>query len=101
MAAEALADGYVAHAPGYVNNDGPKIVTSRFGYEDSHTRGRYEATGGYEGLRTALSKVPAEVHSEVRDAVLLGRGGCGFPGWRQVGLPAARQASPLPRSERR
>ena len=65
---------YVPHAPGYVDNDGPKIVTSRFVHEDSHTLERYEATNGYDGLRRALDRTPADVHEEVRDAVVLGRG---------------------------
>ena len=42
-------------------------------------RDRYEATGGYHALRKALQQTPEEVHSEVRDATLLGRGGAGFP----------------------
>ena len=29
--------------------DAPKIITGRFGYDDSHTLARYEATGGYAG----------------------------------------------------
>jgi NADH-quinone oxidoreductase subunit F len=70
---------YVPHAVGYVDNEGPKIVTSRFGYEDSYTLERYEATGGYEALRTALTRTPAEVATDVKEAVLLGRGGAGFP----------------------
>ena len=70
---------YIAHAAGYVDNDGPKIVTSRFPYEDSYTLERFEATGGYDGLRKALSRRPSDVHSEVRDATVLGRGGAGFP----------------------
>ena len=70
---------YVPHAPGYVDNDGPKIVSSRFVHEDSFTIDRYEATGGYDGLRAALRRTPAEVHAEVREATLLGRGGAGFP----------------------
>jgi len=70
---------YVPHAPGYVDNDGPKLITKRFPLEDSFTLDRYEATGGYNGLRAALARTPAEVHSEVRDATLLGRGGAGFP----------------------
>ena len=28
--------------------DAPKIITGRFGYDDSHTLARYEATGGYQ-----------------------------------------------------
>jgi NADH-quinone oxidoreductase subunit F len=72
-------DGYLPHAPGFVQNEGPKIVTSRFPYEDSFTLERFLATGGYEGLRAALARTPDEVHAEVRDATLLGRGGAGFP----------------------
>ncbi len=74
----AIGD-YVPHAPGYVETPGTKIVTSRFTYEDSYTMERYEATGGYEGLRAALKRTPEEVHGETRDATLLGRGGAGFP----------------------
>ncbi len=70
---------YVEYAPGYVDNEGPKIVTSRFGYEDSHTLERSLSTGGYDGLKAALKKNPAEIAQEVKDAVLLGRGGAGFP----------------------
>ena len=70
---------YIPHAAGYVDNDGPKIVTSRFSHEDSFTLERSLATGGYEGLRAALGMRPADVHAEVRDATLLGRGGAGFP----------------------
>jgi NADH-quinone oxidoreductase subunit F len=59
--------------------DAPKIITSRFGHDDAHTIDRYEATGGYEGLRAALAKRPDEVTEEVKTASLLGRGGAGFP----------------------
>ena len=59
--------------------DAPKIVTTRFGYDDSHTLARYEATGGYEGLKAAMAKTPAQVVDEVKGASLLGRGGAGFP----------------------
>ena len=74
-----MGSSYVPHAAGYVDNGGPKLVTSRFGYEDSHTLARFEATGGYVGLKAALAKRPADVHGEVREATLLGRGGAGFP----------------------
>ena len=69
----------LSHAAGFIANQTPRIVTSRFEYEDSHTLERYLTTGGYEGLRAALARTPAEVHGEVRDATLLGRGGAGFP----------------------
>jgi NADH-quinone oxidoreductase subunit F len=59
--------------------DAPKIITSRFDRDDSHTLARYEATHGYEGLKAALAKRPDEVVEEVKTASLLGRGGAGFP----------------------
>ena len=74
-----MGSSYVTHAAGYVDYGGPKLVTSRFGFEDSHTLARSAAPGGYVGLRAALDMRPPEVHGEVRDATLLGRGGAGFP----------------------
>ena len=38
----------------------------------------YEKTGGYAGLRRALTLTPADVQTEVRKAKLRGRGGAGF-----------------------
>ena len=69
----------IAHAPGFIANETPRIVTARFDHADSHTLERYEATDGYQALRKALQLTPEEVHSEVTDATLLGRGGAGFP----------------------
>ncbi|MGQ0616971.1 MAG: NADH-quinone oxidoreductase subunit NuoF [Acidimicrobiia bacterium] len=66
--------------------DARPIITSRFGYEDSHTLERYMATGGYQGLKAALSMAPAEVVDEVRTASLLGRGGAGFPAGTKWGF---------------
>jgi len=74
------------HAPGFVAGDRPRIVTARFEHEDSHTLERYLATGGYEGLRRALSLGAAGVHEEVRAATILGRGGAGFPAGTKWGL---------------
>jgi NADH-quinone oxidoreductase subunit F len=60
--------------------DAPKIVTGRLeAYEDAHTLARYEATGGYQGLREAIGRSPQQVVDEVKAASLLGRGGAGFP----------------------
>jgi NADH-quinone oxidoreductase subunit F len=73
-------------AAGYIDGDRPKIVTSRFQFEDSYTIERYHATGGYDGLRRALSKSATEVHDEVRGATVLGRGGAGFPAGTKWGL---------------
>ncbi len=63
--------------------DPPKIITSRMVHDDSYTLERYLATGGYEGLRTALAKTPEAVSAEVDAASLLGRGGAGFPAGRK------------------
>jgi len=78
--------GTYAHAPGFVAGDRPKIVTSRFEYEDSYTLQRYLATDGYQGLRAALGRAANEVHDEVKNATVLGRGGAGFPAGTKWGL---------------
>ncbi len=76
-----------AWAPGYTDDgDRPRIVTSRFQYEDGYTLDRSLATGGYVGLRAALGRTPSEVHDEVRSATVLGRGGAGFPAGTKWGL---------------
>jgi len=61
----------------------PKIVSSRGEFADSHTITRFLATGGYEGLKKALSMFPEQVAEEVDKASLLGRGGAGFPAGRK------------------
>jgi NADH-quinone oxidoreductase subunit F len=70
-------------------NDTPKIITSRFDIADGHTLEGYLRTGGYAGLRAALAKTPAEVHDDVKNASLLGRGGAGFPCGTKWGLAPA------------
>jgi NADH-quinone oxidoreductase subunit F len=64
-------------------SDAPRVVTSRFDYDDSHTLERYLSSGGYEGLRKALSMTPEAVAAEVDAISLLGRGGAGFPAGRK------------------
>jgi NADH-quinone oxidoreductase subunit F len=77
-------------APGfYEDGDRPQIVTSRFKYDDSYTLDRYHATGGYEGLKRALARTPEEMHTEVRNSTLLGRGGAGFPAGVKWGFTPA------------
>lgn len=66
--------------------DAPQIITSRFDKADSHTLAGYEATGGYQALRKALSMGPVAVADEVKTATLLGRGGAGFPAGVKWGL---------------
>lgn len=73
--------GAVTHdyIPGFYIGDRPKVVTSRFEYEDSHTLERFLATEGYNGLKKCLAMSPQEMHDEVRNSTVLGRGGAGFP----------------------
>jgi NADH-quinone oxidoreductase subunit F len=60
------------------------IVTARLRRGgDTHTLASYLSTGGYEGLRKALSMHPEEVAQTVDAASLLGRGGAGFPAGRK------------------
>jgi NADH-quinone oxidoreductase subunit F len=63
--------------------EAPRIVTSRIGFDDSYTIDRFLATGGYDGLRKALTMTPEAVAAEVDVASLLGRGGAGFPAGRK------------------
>ncbi len=63
--------------------DAPKIVMSRAQYDDSYTITRYLETGGYLGLRKALTMFPEAVAAQVDAASLLGRGGAGFPAGRK------------------
>ncbi len=74
------------HAPGFVAGERPRIVTSRFEHADSYTLERYLATDGYAGLRAALGRPANEIHDEVKNATVLGRGGAGFPAGTKWGL---------------
>jgi NADH-quinone oxidoreductase subunit F len=59
-----------------------RIPTPPFGrFEDRHivSYEEYTRTGGYEGLRKALTMKPEDVTGEVKKSMLRGRGGAGFP----------------------
>jgi NADH-quinone oxidoreductase subunit F len=68
--------------------DAAPIVTARVGLDDGYTLEGYLRTGGYDGLRKALSMTPEAVQAEVDAASLLGRGGAGFPAGRKWGMLA-------------
>ena len=72
----------------FVENMGGKGILTRripvppFGDpKDQHAVGydEFVKTGGYEGLRKALTLKPDQVTDEVKKSVLRGRGGAGFP----------------------
>lgn len=68
-------------------NAGGPVLTKRipsWPYGDPKTRhvvgyDEYVKTGGYEGLRKALTMKPDAVTDEVKKSTLRGRGGAGFP----------------------
>jgi NADH-quinone oxidoreductase subunit F len=56
------------------------VLTKGIGVVDLRDIDVYEAQGGYQGLRKALTTMePAAVVEEVKKANLRGRGGAGFP----------------------
>ena len=80
----------------------PKIVTSRFQYEDSYTLERYLATGGYDGpARPRCAHAAGEVHDEVQERHRARSRRRRLPGRHEVGADARRQVAALPRRQRR
>ena len=56
-----------------------KVLTRRFGLENSASLDTYLATGGYQALAKALDMTPDDIINEVKASNLRGRGGAGFP----------------------
>ena len=55
------------------------VLTAHWDEPDSFRLSGYERTGGYQGLRKALAMQPDDVIATVKNSVLRGRGGAGFP----------------------
>ena len=56
-----------------------RILTSNCGQGRPTSLADYQATGGYTGLKKALTMTPQAVLGEVKTAGLVGRGGAAFP----------------------
>ncbi len=56
-----------------------KVLTRRFGLEDSASIDTYLANDGHVALRKALEMQPGQIIDEVKASNLRGRGGAGFP----------------------
>ncbi|HZD17521.1 MAG TPA: NADH-quinone oxidoreductase subunit NuoF [Actinomycetota bacterium] len=56
-----------------------RILTANWGNPEVFGLDGYRANGGYEGLRAALERTPAEVIDTVKASGLRGHGGAGFP----------------------
>jgi NADH-quinone oxidoreductase subunit F len=66
--------------------DVPKIASARWDDPDAYTLKGYEKTGGYQGLKKALKMTPEQVVEQVKEAILQGRGGAGFPAGAKWGF---------------
>jgi NADH-quinone oxidoreductase subunit F len=56
------------------------LLLKRFKLDNPHTLDVYRRTGGYEGLKKAITTMsPDDVIAEVKKSALRGRGGAGFP----------------------
>jgi len=56
-----------------------RVLTKRFGMENSASLDTYLATGGFEAFRKAHAMTPEQIIAEVKTSALRGRGGAGFP----------------------
>jgi NADH-quinone oxidoreductase subunit F len=55
------------------------VLSANWDQADSFTLAGYQRSGGYQALPKALAMQPDEVIAAVKEAVLRGRGGAGFP----------------------
>src|SRR5215470_12345430 len=56
-----------------------RVLSKRFGRENSHRLDTYLADGGFQAFRKARQMTPEAIVEEVKTSALRGRGGAGFP----------------------
>jgi NADH-quinone oxidoreductase subunit F len=56
-----------------------RVISKRFGLENSASLDAYLATGGFQAFRKAREMSPEQIIDEVKASALRGRGGAGFP----------------------
>src|SRR6266550_7195914 len=71
-----------------------RVLSKRFGLDNSETLAVYLANDGYKAFRKAREMTPEAIIEEVKTSALRGRGGAGFPtGLKWSFVP--RGASPV------
>jgi len=71
-----------------------KIVMQRCGVIDYHSIDDYIATGGYQGLKKAVTMTAEQLIEELKKSGLRGRGGAGFPTWMKWKFARAAEGDP-------
>src|SRR5271154_5432463 len=56
-----------------------RVISKRFGLQNSASLDTYLATGGFKAFRKAHEMKPEQIIDEVKTSALRGRGGAGFP----------------------
>src|SRR5260370_11336833 len=56
-----------------------RVLSKRFGLENSETLATYLANDGFKAFRKAREMAPEQIVEEVKTSALRGRGGAGFP----------------------
>jgi NADH-quinone oxidoreductase subunit F len=76
---DAVIDETIGQKPFSVIGGDISILTGNCGKGRAASLAEYEAAGGYQALRRALSRSPGDVIAEIKASGLVGRGGAAFP----------------------